>query len=150
IVGPKFKPRDWNRLAEDHVWIVYQDEDSEPITIRHQLTTSQSKDPEDNEYSIIKNLDGITKFFRDRLKPYAGKHTITDGYLERLDGSFTTAIEEVKEMGLARNMTILTPWRLRRVPSDASGQDEVKTNLITRVKVDLAYPANNLDVYLLI
>lgn len=147
--GPRFRPRQWDRLARYGVWIVYQNDESDPIIIRHQLTTAQSANAEDQEYSIVKNFDAVTKRFRDRLKPYAGQYNITDGYLERVDGTMTSAIEEVKAEGLAREITVASPWALRKVGSGANAVEE-KRNLVSKWNMTPVYPANNLDVYLLI
>lgn len=146
---PRFRPADWNKLAKTGVWIVKQDDPSGPIVVRHQLTTAQSDNPNDQEYSIIKNLDGMTALFRDRLSPYAGKTTITQTTLDKINGTTTSTIEEAVSEGLAVKITQVSPWAVRTVPVDGS-TTQVKTNLVTRLKPDLAYPADNLDVYLLI
>lgn len=147
--GPRLRPRQWDMLAKMGVFIVKQDDASEPITIRHQLTTAQSSAAEDQEYSIVKNFDAVTKRLRDRLAPYAGQSNITDGYLERLDGSLTSGIEEVKELGWARELTVVTPWALRKIGTGETAAEE-KRNLISQLKLTPVYPANNLDLYLLV
>ena len=147
--GPKFRPRVWNQLAKYGVFIAYQNDVNEPIILRHQLTTKQSDAPEDQEYSIQKNFDAVTKRMRDRLKPYAGSSNITDGYLEKLDGTLTSVIEEVKELGWAREITVITGWTLKQVGVGSSVTEE-KRNLVNRLKMTPVYPANELDVYLLV
>lgn len=147
--GPRFRPRDWDKLAKKGVFIVYQNDKDEPITIRHQLTTSQAGTAEDQEYSIVKNWDAVTKRIRDRLTPYAGQNNITDGYLEKLDGTLTSAIEEVKELGLARELAVVSPWATRTIGT-STGSTEEKRNLVTKLQMTPVYPANNLDVILLV
>lgn len=147
--GPKLRPRQWNELAKKRVFIMYQNDTTEPIIIRHQLTTSQSDAAEDQEYSLVKNIDVLTRLFRDRLASYAGKFNITDGLLEKLDATMITAISEAKTIGLVRDITVQSPWSVRRLPTDANNTEE-KRNLVIRLKVSPAYPANNLDIYLMI
>lgn len=147
--GPRFRPRQWDQLARYGVFIIYQAESGGPITIRHQLTTKQSDDAEYQEYSIIKNFDAVTKRIRDRMTPYAGRLNITDGYMERIDASFTGAVEEVKALGWARDITVLVPWSVRVVGTGDTAKKD-KRNLVGKFKLDPVYPANNLDIYLVV
>lgn len=149
INGPRFRPGDWNKLASKGVWIVTQEDPNAAPVIRHQLTTDQSGVAESEEYSIVKNQDAVTVRFEDRLKPYAGRNNITDGYIEKVDGTLTGAIEEIKDEGLARSLEVITPWTVRRLPTQDSPTQENR-NLFTRIKMEPVYPANNLDIHLLI
>lgn len=147
--GPRFRPLDWNKLADKRVFIVYQSDAAAPLVIRHQLTTSQSIDAQDQEYSLVKNVDAVSILLRERLKPYSGKYNIIDGYMEKLDAALTSAIHEIKDLGLARDIIILSPWQARKIP-DPNGTQVENRNLVTRLKMIPAYPANNLDLYLLV
>ena len=149
VNGPRFRPRQWNELAKHGVFIVYQEETSGPVIIRHQLTTKQTDVAEDQEYSIVKNFDAVTKRLRDRMKPYAGRLNVTDGYMERIDASFTSAIEEVKQLGWAREIKVLTPWAVRVVGTGDTARKENR-NLVGKFKLVPVYPANNLDIYLVV
>jgi hypothetical protein len=147
VNAPKFRPRKWDELAKRGVWIVYQEETDGPLVIRHQLTTAQSERAEEQEYSVVKNFDVVVKRLRDRLKPYSGKNNITDGFMERLDGTLTSAIEECKELGLARDIKVVVGWQMRQTGSSTTERKNER-NLVTRLKMTPAYPANNLDVYI--
>lgn len=142
INGPRFRPRDWNKLAVKGVFIIQKDNDNSPAVIRHQLTTAQSDLPEDQEYSVVKNWDVVTKRIRDRLKPYAGRNNIDSGYTERLEGTLATVRQEILEEKLAKGLSVITPWAVRE------GSDG--RNLVTRLKLDPVFPANNLDVYIVV
>lgn len=147
--GPRFRPRQWDMLARHGVFIVHQPETNGPIVIRHQLTSKQSDAAEYQEYSIIKNFDAVTKRMRDRMAPYAGRLNITDGYMERIDATFTSAVEEVKGLGWAREITVLSPWTTRVVGTGDTAVEE-KRNLVGKFKLVPVYPANNLDIYLIV
>jgi hypothetical protein len=142
INGPRFRPRDWNKLAKKGVFIIKKDNDTSPAEIRHQLTTAQSDLASDQEYSVIKNWDVVTKKIRDRLKPYAGRNNIDAGYTERLEGTLTTVREEILEEKLAKSLTVITPWALK--------EDNDNRNLATRLRMDPVYPANELDVFIIV
>jgi hypothetical protein len=142
INGPRFRPRDWNKLAKKGVFIIQKDTDSSPAIVRHQLTTAQSDLASDQEYSVVKNWDVVTKRIRDRLKPYAGQNNIDAGYTERLEGTLATVRQEILEEKLAKSLTVITPWSVRE---DSDGR-----NLVTRLQMEPVYPANDLDVYIVV
>lgn len=142
INGPKFRPKQWDLLAQKGVLIVMQDNENTPAMIRHQLTTSKSDIAEDQEYSVVKNFDVVVKKIRDRFSVYAGQFNVEVGYTERLEGTMATVKQEIIEEKLARDLTVITPW------SQREGTDG--RNLVTRLKMSPVFPANDLDVYLII
>lgn len=142
INGPRFRPKQWDELAQKGVLIVMQDNESSPAVIRHQLTTSKSDAAEDQEYSVVKNFDVVTKKIRDRFAAYAGRYNVEAGYTERLEGTMATVRQEILEEKLARDLSVITGW------SQREGSDG--RNLVTRLKLSPVYPANDLDVYLII
>jgi hypothetical protein len=149
MYAPRFRPLVWNKLADKRVLIVYQKDIGSPLIIRHQLTTSQSELARDQELSLVKNVDAVSILLRERLRPYSGKYNIIEGYIEKIDGALTSAISEAIDLGLARGITVLSPWQTRKVP-DQNGTQVDNRKLVTRLKMDPAYPANNLDIYLLV
>lgn len=142
INGPKFRPKQWDLLAKKGVLIVMQDNEKVPAVIRHQLTTSKSGNAADQEYSVVKNFDVVVKKIRDRFSVYAGRYNIEAGYTERLEGTMATVRQEILEEKLAQDLTVITGW------SQREGGDG--RNLVTRLKLSPVFPANDLDVYLII
>lgn len=142
IDAPRFRPLIWNKLAECGVFIVQKDSKDSPAVIRHQLTTAQSDLASDQEYSVVKNWDVVTKTMRDGLSAYSGESNIDAGYTERLDGTTTTLIETIIDLGLAKDLTVTTPWA-QNVTGDLTG-------LVTVLQLDPVYPANQLDVYIVV
>lgn len=151
INGPRFRPRDWNRLAELGVFIVYRERKNAPAKIRHQLTTMRGSTsrPELVEYSSVKNLDATVQLVRDRLDPYAGKENIVDGFFEKVDSAFTTAIEDAKDSKYIKGVEQLTPWEIRKVDNGLHSR-EIKTNIFGKYRLFPVYPGNNIDVLFLI
>jgi hypothetical protein len=141
VNGPRFRPRDWDKLAAKGVFIILQNNDGTPAVIRHQLTTAQTSQASDQEYSVVKNFDVVTKKIRDRFRPYAGQFNIQSGYLETLAGTLATTVSEILELKLAKSLTTITPWSV-------SSSDQ--RNLVTILKLDPVYPANHLEVYLIV
>lgn len=142
IDGPRFRPTVWNQLARYGVLIIQKDNPDSAAFIRHQLTTAQSDTASEQEYSVVKNWDVVTKKIRDGLAGYSGESNIDTGYTERLNGTTATLIQTLIELGLAKNITTVTPWSL------ATNGDV--TNLVTVLQLDPVYPANQLDVYIVV
>lgn len=149
VHGPKFRPKHWDILAQKGVFIVYQEKVKGPIIIRHQLTTKQSDRAELQEYSTTKNLDATVQLIRDRLKPYAGKENIVDGYFEKVDATFTTAKEDAIASELVRDIIPLTKWQLRKIGS-GENQKEIKRNVVGMFRLVPLYPGNNIDVHFIV
>ena len=142
FVGPRFRPAEWNKLAKYGVCILTQDGPQDPVVIRHQLTTSQSDREDDQEFSVVKNYDAVVKKIRDRFRPFAGRYNSDTGYLEILDATMTTTISEIYELKLARSLTVTTGWQ--------QGGTNKQTRLGTILKMEPVYPANVLEIKLLI
>lgn len=143
IDAPRFRPLVWNQLAKCGVFIVLKENKESPAVIRHQLTTAQSDKASDQEYSVVKNWDVVTKMMRDGLDIYSGQSNIDAGYTERLDGTTTTLIQKIVEQGLARSLTVTTPWALNTATNDPR-------NLATVLQLSPVFPANDLDVYIIV
>jgi hypothetical protein len=69
--------------AAGGVWWNVQDEDGAPLVPRHQLSTDKSS-IENQELSITKAVDYISKIVRSTLRSQAGRNNITKEFLEQL------------------------------------------------------------------
>lgn len=149
VKGPRFRPKAWNKLARYGVFICYKDDapNSKGIVIHHQLSTSQSDDANDQELSVIKNLDGTVVHLRDVFKPYAGKTNITPELVTILDGEMAQAIDTIinKKFYMTR-ISVDAAWSVRSIPTSNGGVTKNKRALVTKLSGDPAYPANNLDI----
>lgn len=143
---PRLRPAEWNKIARNGVMIVFQEDANGPLVIQHQLSTAQTDVAEEQELSITKNFDAATKLLRDRLKPYAGSYNITPSYQEKLDAATTLAINECKEKGFVEDIQVISGWQTRTITDGANGTVTNKRNLVTRLSMKPAYPANNLDI----
>lgn len=147
---PRLRPAEWNKVARNGVMVIFQEDANGPLVIQHQLSTAQTEIAEEQELSITKNFDAATKLLRDRLKPYAGSYNITPTYKEKLDAATALAIAECKEKGYVAEIEITSGWEARSLSDGAGGTIQNKRNLVTRLKMVPAYPANNLDLILAI
>lgn len=71
---------DLDFLAGGGVFILIQEVDGGPVTVRHQLTTAVS-DLKTRELSVIKAVDYASKFFRTELAPLIGRYNLTEEFM---------------------------------------------------------------------
>jgi hypothetical protein len=147
-VTPRFRANKWNQLAEHGVMIVQRDDVVDPLTIRHQLTTEQTDNVLEQEYSIVKSLDAIAKGLRDRMSGYAGRTVIDSTLIEKLNGSLDLAIADMVLLGYCREINVLSSWTT--APYAGYDESDNRRSLIVKLQVIPAYPANNLEIFLII
>lgn len=150
VKGPRFRPKIWGNLARYGVFICYKIDNpfSDGVVIHHQLSTAQSEAAEDQELSVVKNVDGATVRLRDWFAPYAGRENIDGDLLTKLDATTAQAIEDiVKTEKFMSVLAVSAPWAMRTIPT-VDGVIENRRNLVTRFSGEPAYPANNLDIVL--
>lgn len=150
VKGPRFRPKIWGNLARYGVFVCYKTDipTSEGVAIHHQLSTAQSEAAEDQELSVVKNVDGATVRLRDWFAPYAGRENIDEDLLVKLEATTTQAIEDItKNEKFMSFLEVTSPWSLRQVPT-TNGIVENRRNLVTRFSGLPMYPANNLDIIL--
>lgn len=155
VKAPRFRTRVWNELARHGVFVVYKEDapNSDGIYIHHQLSTAQSDAAEDQELSIVKNLDATTVRLRDWFKPYAGKTNIdADGLPVKLDATMAQAIDDIVNVEkFMASLNHVGLWRVSEsVETGEGGIDKIERTLVTRLQGVPSSPANNLDIVLAI
>jgi len=78
-------------IAAGGNWIMIQENEGDPLTTRHQLTTEVGF-IETREYSILKAIDYSAKFIRERLSPLIGRNNITDEFVSNIVRTSISAI----------------------------------------------------------
>lgn len=152
VKGPRFRPKIWGNLARYGVMICYKTDTpfSEGLVIHHQLSTAQSELAEEQELSVVKNLDGATVRLRDWFAPYAGRENITPDLLTILEATSAQAVDDIVNVEkFMTRLEMVQAWQLATIPS-ANGVIENRRSLVTRYNGAPAYPANNLDIILAI
>lgn len=152
VKAPRFRTRVWDELARYGVFVCYKSDapNTNGIYIHHQLSTAQSDAAEDQELSIVKNLDGATVRLRDWFKPYAGKTNITDELIVKLDGTMAQAISDiVNDAKFMASIDQVASWSIRSsVETSQGGIEKIERSLVTRLQGVPSTPANNLDIIL--
>jgi hypothetical protein len=135
-----FSPDQLNTIAEGGNLIFTQRTRNSPPVVRHQLTTDRSS-IETSELSIIVAVDYVAKVLRTGLRPYIGKHNITDELLTQLRGIGESLVRSLVEGLVVRRGTSLT-----RLEQNKDRPDEVDMD----VSVIVFYPCNRINITLFV
>lgn len=135
-----FMPDQLNTIAEGGNTILIQRTKSTPAYVRHQLTTNMQS-IEERELSITVAVDYCAKVMRIGLRPYIGKHNITDELLTQLRGIAESLLRALVEGFVVRQGSTLT-----RLEQNTDRPDEVDLD----ISLVVFYPCNRINVTLFI
>lgn len=135
-----FLPDQLNTIAEGGNTILTQRTNSTPATVRHQLTTNMAS-IEERELSITVAVDYCAKVMRIGLRPYIGKHNISDELLTQLRGIAESLLRALVEGFVVRQGSTLT-----RLEQNIDRPDEVDLD----ISLVVFYPCNRINVTLFI
>jgi hypothetical protein len=135
-----FTPDMMNTIAEGGNCLLVQDTINAAPYSRHQLTTDMTS-LITREFSIIKNVDFVSKYIRRSLKPYIGNKNITEEYLTQLRGICESIIR-----GLVAGENLLQGTTLEELSQNPDEPDSV----IVKIGLKVPYPANKIYVTLYI
>lgn len=135
-----FLPDQLNTIAEGGNTILVQRTKSTPAFVRHQLTTNMAS-IEERELSITIAVDYCAKVMRIGLRPYIGKHNITDELLTQLRGIAESLLRALVEGFVVRQGSTLT-----RLEQNKDRPDEVDLD----ISLVVFYPCNRINVTLFI
>jgi hypothetical protein len=112
-----------------------------PITVRHQLTTDVTS-IQRRELSIVKTVDFVAKYLRNRIRRLIGINNITDEFLNNILKPQTNGIiEDMVEDRILGRETKIT--KLIQHP-------EQKDRVLVDITMDMLFPANFIDYTLII
>lgn len=137
--GVKMTRNQMNLLAQKGVMIFTQTDVSQPIVVRHQITTDfltlQSR-----EMSLIAIQDYSSKFFRNILEPYIGRYTVNPELLNMLTAALKSGITQLQRDA------IINSGEIRSLYQDEENPDTIIVNLA----ILPPYPFNYIDITLYI
>jgi hypothetical protein len=135
-----FLPDDLNTIAEGGNLILVQRTLSTPAYVRHQLTTDMTA-IETRELSITISVDYSAKVLRIGLRPYIGKHNISDELLTQLRG-----ITESLLKALVDGFVVAQGSTLDSLEQNTDRPDEVDVE----ISLVVFYPCNRINITLYI
>jgi len=137
-----FTEAELDNIADGGTMILAQDGPSQPLYIRHQLTTDRSA-IKFQEFSITKNVDYIAKFLRTTFSKYIGQYNIVDTTMDALRATAGAAIKFLQDKtkvpkfgGVIRSGTLV---------SLAESTDQIDT-VNAQFSFAIPVPLNNIDI----
>ena len=141
----KFSDAQLDTIAGGGNMVFTQDIVGAALSVRHQLTTDLST-IYFQEFSVTKNVDLISRFFRGNYKPFIGIYNITDGLLDLLKTRGQSGIDFLKAQRAARVGAPLRGGSLTRIQESAIQPDTVEID----ISIAIPLPLNNIKLTLLI
>lgn len=137
-----FSEEDLDAIADGGTMILAQDGASQPLYVRHQLTTDRSA-IKFQEFSVTKNVDFIAKFLRNSYSRYIGQYNIVDTTMDSLRTTGGAAIKFLKEKTkVPRFGGVIRTGSLKYVKENAEQIDTVDI----RFSFGIPIPLNNIDI----
>jgi len=137
-----FNDEQLNTIASGGTMIFEQDGPSQPLYIRHQLTTDRSA-IKFQEFSVTKNVDFIAKFIRTAYLGYPGVYNIIDTTEDDLRTTAKGIITFLKEdTRLPRIGGVIRSGKLKSVVESEEQIDTMKM----RFGFNIPIPLNNIDI----
>jgi len=143
----RFTRSQLDRLASFGVWIVTQDMQTGDVFTRHQLSTD-TVDLNARELNIVKNVDAISYFFLNRLKPFIGRANVTDTTLEVIRTQIDGGISFLKAAGFSALLggQVLEGTAIRELRAHTVLRDRI----VIIIDLVVPYPLNNVELYLVV
>jgi len=143
----KFGRQQLNIMAESGVWIVTQDVNTGRIYTRHALTTADYSQINDREESVVKNVDAISFRFKREFAPFIGITNVTPAAIERL--RFITT-ELLTKLRTEKATDLLGGQIINGTIVEFRRHTTFRDRIVVVVNLELPYPLNNMDIYLVI
>jgi hypothetical protein len=128
-------------MAAGGAFIFIQETLNAPLKVRHQLTTDVTS-IQRRELSIVKAVDFMAKFLRNRIRRLIGINNITPEFLNNILRPQTNAIIE----DLVEDRIIGRQTKITRLVQDETQPDTVKVD----IELEVLFPANFIDFTLII
>jgi len=137
-----FTEEELNTIAGGGTMVLAQDGESQPLYVRHQLTTDMSA-IKFQEYSITKNVDYIAKFLHTGFRRFIGQYNIIDTTLDALKTSAGAFIKFLKDdTRVPRFGGVIRSGTLNTLSESTTQIDTLNIGFSFNIPV----PLNNIDI----
>ncbi len=147
-----FSTTQLNNMAASGVWICTEDRDGTPHT-RHALTSS-TVDLNRKEEMIRRNVDSISYFFLNRLRPFIGRGNSTTTMVQRLRYEVNACIKFLKTNGYTAE---LGPQLIDgSIALDTDGTEILRIHPLAADRIEIVLnlvvpaPLNNIELHLVV
>lgn len=145
-----FSQAQLDEIAEGGTFIIMQETQGGEIYIRHQLSTAASDgNLNTSELSITKNLDSVSYYFTEILRPFIGRYNVTPELIEVIR---TNVQNGINYLGSFTSVNLLGPQLLLEGTSIRSIQQHptLLDRIVVVVDLQLPYPINVIEMHLVV
>jgi hypothetical protein len=139
-----FNESDLDAMAGGGIWLMTQQGRGNPVYSRHEVTT----DPTNINYRedmVTRNVDAISYYFMNLLKPFIGKYNVTSETIETLRATILEGIDTLKSVRISQlGGQVLAGTSLTYLAQHTTLKDRVTA----KISLSLPYPMNNIDLTL--
>lgn len=145
-VVDRFSRTQLDTLANYGVWIVTHDMLG-VVHTRHQLSTDIDS-LNDRELNVVKNVDSISYFFKNRLKPFIGRANVTPTAIEVIRTYVDGGISFLRGSSFNELIggQVLDGTAIRELRQHTLLRDR----LVVTIDLVVPYPLNNIELHLVV
>ncbi len=140
-----FSRTDLNAMAEKGTLLFVQATQKGIPYVRHELTTDISV-LEYREVLVVKNWDFLSYYYHDKLSPFIGSWNITSDTMNIIRQTIVASSELLITKKLPKIGPPLLGYTINSIAQDANNKDNLNVNL----QIQVVYPLNYLNLYLVI
>lgn len=143
-----FIPSELDEIASWGTFIVCQDDASDDVYIRHQLTTETDLGLMYWEDSIGTNVDNIAYGIKDVVEPYPGRYNIVNNALIEIEKSVADYLTSLTTTGISTEDTRLGPQLVRYENLKVWVHKQLRDRVVISVDLIVPVPMNVVEVHL--
>lgn len=140
-----FSKTDLNTMAGSGTLLFVQTSQNGIPYVRHELTTDMSV-LEYREVLVVKNWDFLSYYYYDKLKMFIGSWNITPDTINIIRQTIVSASELLITKKLPKIGPPLLGYTINSIAQDTNNKDNLNVNL----QIQVVYPLNYLNLYLII
>lgn len=140
-----FSKTDLNAMAADGTLIFAQATQNGIPYVRHELTTDMSV-LEYREVLVVKNWDFLSYYYYDKLKMFIGSWNITPDTINIIRQTLVASSELLITKKLPKIGPPLLGYTVNSLEQDKNNKDNLNVNM----QIQVVYPLNYLNLYLII
>lgn len=130
-------------MADGGILLVVYDPVTLEVFVRHAITTGKTEDINQREEVVTRMVDAISHRIRTVVDPFIGTHNVTEAALFSIRQQVDAMFHALKGYGPSNN-------RLGSIVREltVSRHEQFADHVVVRVKLELPYPINVIEVYI--
>lgn len=143
----KFNRSQLDRMAGAGVWIVTKDPKSGVVYTRDALTTGDYNDIHARQESVVRNVDSVSYYFLNLLKPFIGTANVTPSTIDEVRAAIQAGLMELASRNFVRRLgTQIIGGKVLEVRQHAL----LKDRIVAAVNLEIPYALGVIELHLVV